>query len=270
MTRSSLFCFDIDRGSWERIFQSPGAFEPLIRAVFDRHGLDFFEIETLTPGTNAVFKAGDKVVKIFAPEESGFYDIDYFEIEKQAQAHIDNCGVTTPKLLFSGVVEDKYLFRYFVMEFIGGQATGEKVKSYSDEQKSDFAARILDISGKINVSIKRAAIPVLSKSACLSSERWRWKASPVSFCDERAFVIQSMSFDNPVYVHGDLTADNVIIDDNGGICLIDFEDSLIAPYFYEWPPIVFDLFKRDPAMMAAYFGSYRNDAFYERLTVEST
>jgi len=237
----SLFDLDIDRSSWERVFQSVDAFEPLIKAIFDKHGLAYSKAENLTPGTNAVFKAGDKVIKIYAPEESGFYEIDYFEIDKAAQSHINNCGITTPKVLFSGVITDKYVFRYVVMEFISGQETQQKLESFSEKQKRGFAHRIKDITSKINVRIDSAVIPVLPQDGCLTNE-------------------------NPVFVHGDLTAENVIIDDRGGICLLDFEDSLIAPYFYEWPPLVFDLFRLDPVMMEAYFGDYKNDAFYERLT----
>ena len=134
-----LFNLDINKKSWGHIFQSIDAFELLVKAIFDKHGLTCEKIENLTPGTNAVFKVGDKVVKIFAPVESGFYNVDYFDIEMEAQNHVNNVGVTSPKLLHTGVVEDKYIFRYIIMEHITGQEPGARLASYSDKQKNDFA-----------------------------------------------------------------------------------------------------------------------------------
>lgn len=75
-----------------------------------------------------------------------------------------------------------------------------------------------------------------------------------------------MSFDDPVYVHGDLKAANVIIGENDDIYVIDFADSHIAPVGYEWPFLVFGLFGCDVEMMEIYFGDYMNDEFYTRLT----
>ena len=57
---------------WGAIFQSIEAFTPLAREIFRRERLAFSGLENLTPGTNAVFRAGDYVVKIFAAKESGF------------------------------------------------------------------------------------------------------------------------------------------------------------------------------------------------------
>ena len=259
-----LFKLDIDKSSWEHIYQSIDAFEMVVKAIFEKHGLAIDKIENLTPGTNAVFKVGDKVVKIFAPVESGFYDVDYFDIEIEAQKHVNSVNVASPKLLFRGVIEDKYTFRYIIMEFIKGQEAGEKLATFTDEQRHEFAVQIRNMTRKLNVRIQNKAIPVITQK--LPSISHSWDDYPMSFRDDKAAVIRDISLDNLVYVHGDLTAENMIIDDNGTACLIDFADSLIAPYYYEWMPLVFSLFKCDPIMMAAYFGDYHNDDFYDRLT----
>jgi RIO-like serine/threonine protein kinase len=104
----------------------------------------------------------------------------------------------------------------------------------------------------------------LSRDACLSNDRW--KDYTQSFCDDRISVIKEMSFNDLVYVHGDIHAKNMIIDSNSAIYFIDFAESHIAPYYYEWWSIVFLLFKCDPTMMTAYFGDYRNEEFYNQLT----
>jgi len=259
-----LFNHEINNNSWEEIFQSIDAFEPLVKAIFKKHGLILDKIENLTPGTNAVFKVGDKVIKIFAPVESGYYDIDYFEIEREAQSHVNSRDVASPKLLFCGEIRDRYAFKYIIMELVKGREAGETLPTFTAAQKRDFAAQILDISNKINVKMDSATIPLLPHKSHLAGDEWKEYSKGLR--DERAAVIQGIPWDNLVYVHGDMTAENMIIDENGGACLIDFADSHIAPYYYEWMPIVFGLFKCDPVMMAAYFGEYCSEQFYDKLT----
>ena len=56
--------------SWGQVFQSIEAWEPLINFILKKEKLPVSKIENLEPGSNAVFKSGSHVVKIFAPKES--------------------------------------------------------------------------------------------------------------------------------------------------------------------------------------------------------
>ena len=56
---------------WGRVFADWAAFAPLVREIFRRNGLPMGEVRALPPGTNAVFRVGDLVVKIYAPAETG-------------------------------------------------------------------------------------------------------------------------------------------------------------------------------------------------------
>ena len=49
------------------IFQLIEAFTPLAKEIFRQEELAFSGLENLTPGTNAVFCAGNYVIKIFVP-----------------------------------------------------------------------------------------------------------------------------------------------------------------------------------------------------------
>ena len=53
------------------MYQSIPAFAPLIQEIFRREDLPFSPLSPLTPGTNAVFRSGELVVKVFFPKESG-------------------------------------------------------------------------------------------------------------------------------------------------------------------------------------------------------
>lgn len=259
-----LFEQTVDKDSWGVLFRSIDAFEPLIRAIFERHDLVFTGIENLTPGSNAVFRVGDRVVKIFAPVESGLYNND-FEIETEAQKHANNQRVSSPKLLYAGFIRDKYLFEYIIMEFISGQEAEQELLHLSEEQRKNFALQLRQITDKLNVATTSGIIPKLTVRDCFENNRWEDFSK--SFCDNRKSIIKELSFDSCTYTHGDLTAENMIIGDGDTVYIIDFADSRIAPSYYEWPPIVFGLFGCNPTMMTAYFGDYHNDNFYEQLTL---
>ena len=51
-----------------------------------------------------------------------------------------------------------------------------------------------------------------------------------------------------VCVHGDLTAENLLVPDEGVPVIIDFADTALAPACYELPPICFSLFDYDPEL----------------------
>lgn len=150
------------------------------------------------------------------------------------------------------------------MDFMNGQEAEHKLPTFTDEQKTNFALALKCITEKLNIPTTSKSIPQLTINDYHNNG---WNVFPESFCESRKTFINHFSFNDPVYVHGDLTSENIIISDDGAIHIIDFADSHIAPYYYEWPPIVFDLFGCDPIMMAAYFGDYHHDEFYEYLTV---
>ena len=263
---AKLFKLDINNDSWEFIKQSIDAFELLIKTVFNKHGLVYSKAENFISGINAVFRVSDKVIKIFAPVESGFYSVDYYGIETEALNHANNVQVASPKLLFNGIIDDKYIFKYIIMEFIDGQEAERKIASFTENEKRIFSTNIRNMINKLNVKMQSAIIPVLSREVCLLNDRWSRKDYLESFCDDRISVIKKMSFDDLVYVHGDIHAKNMIFDSNGAIYFIDFAESHIAPYYYEWWSIVFLLFKCNASMMTAYFGDYCNEEFYNQLT----
>ncbi|HML48378.1 MAG TPA: hypothetical protein PKE04_16670, partial [Clostridia bacterium] len=121
--------------SWGRVFQSIDAFYPLIREIFRREGLPMSGVAHLTPGTNAVFRVGDYVVKIFAPAESGMnMDSDYVT-ELFGMERANKLGVPSPKLRCAGTLADRYLFRYLVMDHLEGDALCDRHASLTRREK---------------------------------------------------------------------------------------------------------------------------------------
>ena len=223
----NMFTANIDGWtSWGAIFQSIKDFEPLIKYIFNRHNLPFTKVENCTPGTNAVFKISGLVAKIFAPKESGMdtdsdYKTELFGIERA-----DRLGISAPQLLASGTVEDKYLFHYLIMENISGSSLGQLESRMTDNEKIKFAKQLREITDKMNTTCERFnGYDIVNRARNCG----RWGKLPLSFQYERREYLKKYKITTPIYVHGDLNPDNVLIDTAGklynrlcrcGICSI--------------------------------------------------
>jgi Ser/Thr protein kinase RdoA (MazF antagonist) len=249
-----LFSDDIhDWASWSTVFQSIKAFELLIRYIFNRHGLPFTEIEGLTPGTNAVFKVGGYVVKIYAPNESGLDADSDYQTELFGLKRAERLGISAPRIVADGNVTDRYEFRYFIMEYIDGEAFGIRQAEMTDGEKRGFAARLRRLTDRLNTLCERFNdIDFVERATSCS----RFSAMPLSFQTERLEWLRQYQPKSTVYVHGDLTRDNVIVSKNDKYYIIDFADACIAPEEYELAVIVSELFHFEKPYLNGYFGDY--------------
>ena len=245
---------------WEAIFQSISVFASLIEHIIKHEKLPFAKIENLTPGTNAVFKVGGYVVKIFAPKESGFNFIYDMETELFATTRAYTLSISVPKVIASGVVEDKYQFAYIIFEYIDGKEFTEAVKTMTDTEKNLFGQKLRLICDKMNTSCEPFnGIDIINDK----DRQTRWDKYPEKFKKERAEYIRTHDFGKKVFVHGDIGGDNIIISADGEIYLIDFADAVLAPIEYEHELIAIDVFNFDPALLQGFFGSYITDGLTE-------
>ena len=245
---------------WSRLYQSIPAFTPLAEHILRRECLPVVPLGPLTPGTNAVFRAGDVVLKIFAPPESGFNEPGELQTEIFATRRAGQLGLNAPKLIAEGVVEDKYSFAYMVMEFIPGIEFCEAVKTMTDDEKLAFAQKLRAVTDRMNTP----CAPFNTIDALHDKTRWeRWDKFPARFREERAAWIDSHDFGVFVFCHGDLNGDNIIISPQGKLYIIDFADALLAPLSYEHA-LLAAAFDYDPALMRGYFGDEPVDLLAER------
>ncbi|MCM1989045.1 phosphotransferase family protein [Oceanirhabdus seepicola] len=264
-----LFKKDIsDWNSWAAVFQSIDDFKKLIEEIFKKENLQGYDnISNLTPGTNAVFKVGNYVIKLFAPKESGANtDADY-TVEMEAMERAIAKSINTPNIISAGSIQDKYLFKYFIMDYIDGKEAGSILKDYSYAQKASFVQKLKANLNKLNAKPKEHTNGSFIKERAINNERWN-KFSP-SVKSQIADILSDYDISQCVYVHGDITADNVMIDKDANLFIIDFADSTIAPVEYEYPPIIFELFDFALELIHEFIKEMDYDIFIEKLFIST-
>lgn len=214
-----LFPYKIEgKDDWAQLFQSARAFEPLAKAIFQRHGLPFCALARTKPGTNAVFFAGEYVLKIFAPMESGFSTGRDYETERFGLARAAALGVSSPHLTASGTVQDRYRFDYLVMARVPGRELGEMMDALAADERMNIGRSLRAFVRRMDTPCEAfPARPLRSPAAEV-----RWACFPDTFCAEREAYLAGTAYGAPVYIHGDLTCDNILVTPKGGICVIDY------------------------------------------------
>ena len=252
-----IFNTEIDGwDKWCKIFQSIEVWESLVNYILEINNLPVSQIENLHPGSNAVFKSGNCVVKIFAPEELGFYGETNYETEKFALDFAYSHGVTVPELVACGKVNDKYDFPYMVMDYIDGVHFDKFSVNFTGDEKYAFAKRLREITDLMNKPCEQFN----RIDAIHDPERHkRWENYSERFRTERLEYLKSHDFGEKVFVHGDLCEDNFLIDKNGGIYIIDFADAVSAPICYEHAHLTGCIFNYDKSYLRGYFGDYNAD-----------
>ncbi|MCS7461283.1 aminoglycoside phosphotransferase family protein [Paenibacillus doosanensis] len=251
--------FNEEIGSWQdwsHVSQSLFAFTALVNFIFQKENLPPAKLENLPPATNAVFKSGDFVIKIFVPREGGMDQTAEIQTEQFSMQRANRLGIRSPKLIAHGFVEDKYRFAYMIMEYVHGIGFGEAVKSMTQIEKSEAAKQLRKITDIMNTPCPRFN----DIDAIADEDRAeRWNVYPDDFRSDRLTYITSRDYGEKVHVHGDLNSNNIIITDEGKLCMIDFADAVLAPKVYEDAYIAAELFQFDSVLLRGYFGDYSKE-----------
>ena len=219
-----LFPYALDGwASWSRVFCSPECFTPLARCLFEREHLPFTALEPCRPGTNAVFRSGAYIVKIYAPAEAGVDFRTDFETELSGLRNAAQNGIPVPEVVAAGAIEDRRLFRYLILRRIEGVPFGDIRDSLGIREKRNAAREIRSFVDRLHALPPPEGKPEV-RSAARSNERWRLFPEP--FRREHADYLANLPALPRRFVHGDLTADNVLMTPERKLFLIDFADAV--------------------------------------------
>lgn len=264
----ALFTKKIDGlQSWSEVFCDEKAFGPLVGEVLRRHGLPEAQARGLTPGTNAVFRAGAYVVKLYAPRESALHDETGGLGEYQASLAAAQAGVALPKPIARGVVEDRYRFDYLIMEYSAGREVGSVIPALTNGEKRRLGAQMRALCDALHGAEVNAcpacAVDVLQRSLC--NERWAWVPQMLAEqLKERAGMVWNRR-EVRVLTHGDLTGENLLCSPDGALTVLDFGDAVLAPVCYEWPALFLEGMQADGEVLAGFMGADRAEDWAEAL-----
>ena len=245
--------------SWSRVYDSTTAFSQLAQAIFLKENLSVNEnIQNLTPGSNAVFRADKLVIKIFAPSESGYDTEADYQTELAGMKFAMNTGISVPQVIAFGEISDKYLFRYIIMKYVPADVSIEELLAFPPVKKNEFVKQLKKITTGLNKPFDNFPKRIDLKNNDMRVSRLKG-LNPNLINDLNTYV-GNLDFSEAVLVHGDITRDNLLLSSDGSLTLIDFADSLIAPKYYELPAIIFELFLCDKELTKEFVeGSNKED-----------
>jgi len=254
-----------DEKSWANISQQVAVFTPLIENILKCESLPFEDVLNTEKSTNAVFKVGNLIIKIFPPREAGDESDDMeraFISELFGLKRASSIGVSVPKLLASGIIKDKYDFPYIVSEFIYGVDLRLIYNDMDSDKKYDLGRKLRKITDKLNTPCE--PFNRIDYSEGLTDEGYNgWLLDlgyQENFLNERNNYIHSLNLDKNefVFCHGDIAICNILYDSHGELHIIDFASSVLAPVCVDHVYVAFwgDF---DNAFIRGYFGEITID-----------
>lgn len=231
--------------SWDRIRGNTDIFLPLIKYVCKKENIKF-ENAQLQDDCGPVYKLGDKIIKIYDPKEVGGMT-DGYNTELNELKRAKDVGISVPKIISNGIINDKYVFPYIIMEYIKGTLASQTVKNFSYEKKKEFAQDIKSLLSKYNTTVTDININ-LYREKNIPNNIWDI-FPPIIKNQVREAYNNSSNFNDFAHVYGDMHGNNIIIDKEGNINLIDLADAVIAPKICEYESIIFGLFECDKTMI---------------------
>lgn len=235
---------------------------PYVRTVLERHGLGDRQLESGFVGTFPTFLAGDVVVKLFGSFHS-WRTCHAGELAAQEML-ARRPDVPAPALLGHGQLYDEPdAWPYLLTSRMAGQAWRDV--------RLDHAARIR-VAGELGETMRVvhdtplgegpsrppalvAARARLAELRATTLDRHRtWRTLPAALVDQIPAYLCPPAPER--FVHADLTADHIFVEDGSLAGIIDWGDATLADHFYELAALHLDAFGLDKELLRAFLAGY--------------
>lgn len=231
-----------DAAAYRQQFNSE-AWRQAAEVICARHGINHARLRRSAQGENIIFLVDETcVVKIFTPFRENYQR----ETEALKFAR-DKLSIDTPELIDTGEIEG---WPYLVMTQLAGHASREVWAKTERRDRLEIVARLGVAMSELHAhaaplrtALDRDWWGFIQRQALTSVERQRscgaspaWLESLPAYIAARLPLLETNY--QPVFLHGDIHAGNVLLVERGGRWrvngLIDFGDSLCGAKEYEF------------------------------------
>lgn len=231
--------------NWGTLMCDVALFSPLVSEALAAHCLPLAPIEAGYPGTHAVFRAGNFVVKLYAP-------LDISDEYAERRCYRAARGIPLiPKLYGEGVLHaGGYDWPYIILEHMAGTAVRDIWATMGAHARTE-AMRALGTWAKAYHALPDPFSPAspLSTKGFVNNRRATATQTAVKLGHFGEMALHNFDAlcarERPVLIHGDLTEDHLLIR-NGKYAVIDLADSMMCFPQAEWICVWFELTRRDP------------------------
>ena len=245
---------------WTLVYKSIRAFYKIIISLFEKEHLPLSRIENVGRSTNAVFKIGNYILKLYAIKESEIESIDR-ETEFYVTNFVESLGIKTASAIANGIIKDKYTFEYIIFKYIDGIELKYALLNSDELKQYKYGKKLRYIADKINIPSKKFNnIEIINNPF----RNKRWNIFSENLQKERIKYITQKNFGKYVLVHGDMGKENIMVDKNDDLILIDYGDAVLAPKIYEDVLIFFEFYK-NPFLVYGFYEGIEKEKLIEIL-----
>ena len=218
----------IDQDDWLKRYKN-NEFNAIVELICHHHKIDCKKIEKIYCDENALFKIGDKIVKVYNPLVLS-KEKQIAEVEGYKRANKLNLPV--PKILNTGIIEGEDNCYYMIMDYIDG--TSLKCKIPNEEKMIELSYILKNFLSTYNTSPTPKDLFYL-RTDC---DKFKYELISKGLVADLKKLYNELDFQKVYYVHADLHKGNILLDTKNQFKVIDFGDAKIAPKCCEFPPII--------------------------------
>lgn len=144
----------------------------------------------------------------------------------------------TPPVLAHGCLQDKYRFYYIATRYSPGKEAGPWLRDAAPAQQAAFVERLRQLLPQLHRPTQALPRRDLRQEARVN---FRLEKLAPSLREEVLARLEGLPLEPAVLTHGDLTGENLLVQEDGSFVVIDWADAHLAPAWYELGPLAFEL-----------------------------
>ncbi len=229
-----------DDAAFEALRRTRTPWEPAIRAIAARHGLDTRHgVHLIGQGSCVLFTVGDAVVKLFEP-----WYLDHHTTETRVLAHLERAELPTPRLLVSEVLDG---WGVVVMSRLPGEPLNLVWETLSPDDRADVCHQMGTLTRRLH-AIPTTGLTLEPAWAAFEKQqraglRARHQDKAPALLDQIEHHVRRTVLPRcgHVLLHTELTDLNTLVEKRAGRWrvsgLVDFEPAMVGPPEYDLPSV---------------------------------